>query len=103
MPTKTYFARATLKRAETTVGRTKAQWDLKIDLFGTYACTQQYAHDFVQPELPEHGLLADRETARLYPQLLDENEQPNLRAAPPIAAAAKRGGAKSKPKERVQR
>jgi hypothetical protein len=103
MPTKTYFARATLKKAETTVGRTKAQWDLKIDLFGTYACTQQYAHDFVLPQLPEHGLLADRETARLYPQLLDENEQPDLRAAPPKAAEAKRGGAKSKPKERAQR
>ena len=66
MPTKTYFARATLKRAETTttVGRTKALWDLKIDLFGTYACNPQYAHDFVAPQLPEHGLLADRETAQ---------------------------------------
>jgi hypothetical protein len=102
MPTKTYFARATLKRAETTVGRTKAHWDLKIDLFGTYACTPQYAHDFVVPQLPEHGLLADRETARLYPQLFDENEQPDPAAAAPLAAAQPKRGTKSKPKARAQ-
>ena len=101
MPTKTYFARATLKKAVTTVGRTKAQWDLKIDLFGTYACTPQYAHDFVLQQLPEHGLIADRETARRYPQLFDDDEQPDPAAAPPAAAQAKRS-TKSKTKARAQ-